>query len=304
MIGSTVHRETYVKKVGGVTQDLYEIRYLIDSDGNITGFVYEDDTYYYLKDIQGNIISIIDESGTELVQYEYDAFGNVINNPDDPYGDIFEINPYTYRGYRFDSEIRMYYLNSRFYSPIIGRFFSSDGLLGDTGNIHSTNMYSYCYNNPIANTDLLGYSVVSFLGFSITYGAFGGSTVTISWIIDSYGNQGLLITVSFGFYLPGVSLSWTPFFSWRRTIYDLKGLSYIVGGTIASPVSFGVETFCDNKGLAGISLSFGLSFPAVEIHFGKAITVLIPFNKQKLIEKNQIVVFIQRIGEILRGLFR
>lgn len=204
LIGSTVHRETYVKKVGGVTQDLYEIRYLIDSDGNITGFVYEDDTYYYLKDIQGNILSIINESGTELVQYEYDAFGNVINNPDDPYGDIFEINPYTYRGYRFDSETSWYYLNSRFYSPIIGRFLNSDGLLGQMGDTQSTNMYAYCGNNPVNFIDpfgniaealallMYGPLINQILGYLITF--LAGIPVW-GWIAIAVIIVGTLITI-------------------------------------------------------------------------------------------------------------
>lgn len=153
MIGSTVHRETYVKKVGGVTQDTYEIRYLIDSDESIIGFVYENETYYYLKDHQGNIISIIDESGNELVQYEYDAFGNVINDPNDLNGDIYEINPYTYRSYRVDSETSWYYLNSRYYNPEVSRFLNADGMLGQVGDVQSTNAYAYAANNPIIFVD-------------------------------------------------------------------------------------------------------------------------------------------------------
>ncbi|MFA5130782.1 MAG: RHS repeat-associated core domain-containing protein [Patescibacteria group bacterium] len=156
LLGSTVHREVYVRKVSGVTQDAYEIRYLIDSDGSILGFIDEGNTYYYLKDLQGDVIGVIDEAGNELVQYEYDAYGNVINDPDDINGDIFEANPYTYRGYRFDSDIGMYYLNSRYYSPVLSRFLNADGLLGELGDIASVNMYAYCANNPILFVDPSG----------------------------------------------------------------------------------------------------------------------------------------------------
>ncbi|AIO19041.1 tRNA nuclease WapA precursor [Candidatus Izimaplasma bacterium HR1] len=50
----------------------------------------------------------------------------------------------------------MYYLNSRFYNPDIGRFINSDGLLGEAGNILGHNMYAYCQNNPVMYTDPSG----------------------------------------------------------------------------------------------------------------------------------------------------
>lgn len=56
----------------------------------------------------------------------------------------------------------MYYLNSRYYNPQIGRFLNSDGLLGETGDILSTNMYAYCANNPVMYTDRDGHSWKSF----------------------------------------------------------------------------------------------------------------------------------------------
>jgi RHS repeat-associated protein len=177
LIGSTVHREVYVKKVGGVTTDTYEIRYLIDYDGSIIGFIYEDDTYYYLKDLQGNIIRIIDEAGNELVQYEYDAYGNLINNPNDPINNFFKINPYTYRGYRYDLEINMYYLNSRYFSPEMGRFLNSDGLLGQMGDILSTNMYAYCANNPVMYTDSDGDFPIWLLIFTVVYAIWAAQDV-------------------------------------------------------------------------------------------------------------------------------
>jgi hypothetical protein len=54
----------------------------------------------------------------------------------------------------------MYYLNSRYYNPEIGRFINSDGFLGAEGNILSTNLYAYCHNNPVTYTDEDGYSIL------------------------------------------------------------------------------------------------------------------------------------------------
>jgi RHS repeat-associated protein len=68
------------------------------------------------------------------------------------------INPYIYRGYRYDNDLSFYYLNSRFYNPETHRFLNADGLLGEQGNILGHNMYAYTQNNPVMFTDSTGYA--------------------------------------------------------------------------------------------------------------------------------------------------
>ncbi|QVK19397.1 hypothetical protein KHQ81_06855 [Mycoplasmatota bacterium] len=96
--------------------------------------------YFYIKDLQGNISIIVDENGNIVVEYSYDAWGNIIStkeyNADETEKtelDIAKINPYRYRGYRYDEETGWYYLNSRYYNPEIGRFINADGQLGEIG---------------------------------------------------------------------------------------------------------------------------------------------------------------------------
>ena len=159
LLSSTVYFEKYTNSSNASLN--YELSYLLDTGNVIIGFVYNGDAYYYLKDIQGNILSVVDNTGAILVQYEYDAFGNLISIEYDDQDQIATFialkNPYTYRGYRFDSEINMYYLNSRYYSPEMSRFISSDGLLGEIGDIQSKNMYSYCEQDPVNSIDPMGY---------------------------------------------------------------------------------------------------------------------------------------------------
>lgn len=82
-----------------------------------------------------------------MVQYKYDAWGAIIyQTPNQPVGDA---NPFRYRSYYFDSETGWYYLQSRYYDPLLGRFISADGLAGQIGNPLNHNMYAYCANNPV-----------------------------------------------------------------------------------------------------------------------------------------------------------
>jgi len=276
----------------------YELIFLYDVNNTHIGFLFDGIEYFYLTDLIGNIIFILAEDGTEMVKYEYDAYGNIINSPT---GTLSTINPYTYRGYRYDTEIDMYYLNSRYYNPETGRFISSDGLLGETGDIQSTNMYAYCANNPIANVDPTGFWVMSLFGFTITYGAFGGGFVSVWWVFDGKGNQGILITCGVGFYLPGVSLSYSPFFSWKKTIFDLQGITYVAGGGFSGITSFGCDILIDKKGVLGIQLNLGIGVGMpIDVHGAYCVTALIPLKglysliwiKQNL---NRIISEIRRV---------
>ena len=65
-------------------------------------------------------------------------------------------NPYRYKGYRYDSETGLYYLQSRYYNPDWGRFINADGIAAVTGDVLSTNMFAYCKNNPVSMSDADG----------------------------------------------------------------------------------------------------------------------------------------------------
>ena len=88
-------------------------------------------------------------------EYSYDAWGKctIKSNVDG----IARINPFRYRGYYYDEEMSLYYLNSRYYDPEVGRFISADAidyLAPET--INGINLYAYCNNNPVMNTDPSG----------------------------------------------------------------------------------------------------------------------------------------------------
>ena len=97
-----------------------------------------------------------DDSGGNVVgEYLYDAWGNLLNA--DSLTEIAKQNPFRYRGYYFDSETGMYYLRSRYYDPLVGRFINADSRLPLSGNnnIHY-NVFAYSINNPVNLYDLSG----------------------------------------------------------------------------------------------------------------------------------------------------
>jgi RHS repeat-associated protein len=118
---------------------------------------YLGDEYFYIKNLQGDIIEIVDASGTSVAKYRYDAWGNIIYQWDSGLG-IANANPYRYRSYRLDSGTGLYYLNARYYDPSIGRFISADSInYLDPSSGQGLNLYAYCGNNPVMYTDITGY---------------------------------------------------------------------------------------------------------------------------------------------------
>jgi len=145
--------------------------------------------YQYIKNLQNDIIGIVDEAGNLVVEYTYDAYGNIIKLVDTSNCDLSTVNPFRYRSYYYDKETGWYYLNSRYYNPIIGRFITMDGVeyLGASGTSLSYNLFSYCENNPVNNVDYLGTSILDSV-FSklvnIKNGFLSISRGLISGIID------------------------------------------------------------------------------------------------------------------------
>lgn len=123
-----------------------------DADGNA---VNETNTFYYMKDADNVITAIIDENGKELVSYGYDNNGAVVSlNNADGYRYLMLLNPLAYKDAVYDIESGLYYLESRYYEPYLGRFISPNSVL-DTGSdsVMCTNLYSYCENDPVNNVD-------------------------------------------------------------------------------------------------------------------------------------------------------
>ncbi len=149
-----------------------------DSDGSATSFSYNGTMYFYVKNLQGDVIRIIDLAGTDVASYVYDAWGNIKDTKGEP--TIREINPIRYRGYVYDTETSLYYLQSRYYDPFTGRFLNADdtAFIGVSGTVLSGNLFAYCENNPVNHIDNYGYVKINIKWLSYAVDA-------ILWLIPA-----------------------------------------------------------------------------------------------------------------------
>ena len=143
-------------KLAADITDAYALYFHYDSTGDVIGFTRTangaDTEYFYVKNLQGDILKVITATGTEAATYTYDAWGRVLAST----GDLADVNPIRYRGYYYDTETGLYYLKSRYYDPEVDRFISPDVFASTGQGIFGTNMFTYCKNNSIVLSDRSG----------------------------------------------------------------------------------------------------------------------------------------------------
>ena len=144
--------------------------YLYDEKGRPIGMQYRTSSmeegefvnFFFEKNLFGDIVAIYNEAGNKIGSYKYDAWG-ICTTSVQSTASTFEqnivrdYNPFRYRGYYYDTETELYYLQSRYYDPITGRFLNADGYINANGDLIGYNMYVYCSNNPVMYTDPTGY---------------------------------------------------------------------------------------------------------------------------------------------------
>ena len=132
--------------------------FFYDENGLLLGFSYNGAKYYYIRNLQSDIIGILDNSGNQVVSYMYDSWGKLLSIDGSAKDTIGVQNPFRYRGYYYDTETELYYLNSRYYDPMVGRFLNADSVVPNVGgNIKGYNVFIYCVNNPVNMVDSSGH---------------------------------------------------------------------------------------------------------------------------------------------------
>ena len=249
----------------GGTSNTRDITYLYDESG-IVGAIQKlgstEETFYFDRNIKGDVIGIFNSSGTKVASYSYDAWGNcttktlVSNN-------FSSYNPIRYRGYYYDRETKLYYLNARYYNPEWRRFISPDDIAYLTPkNPVGLNLYAYCNNDPINKLDPSGHFVI-----------------TTTMILAAIG-IGAAIGASIGFgaaYAPDVidnikkdGFQWSDF-----NTFENNWLHY-VGATLGGAISGAGIGLCSVLGAGlGVALSAetALSIGGTAISGGTALAL-------------------------------
>ena len=151
--------------------------------------------YYYIYNLQGDVIALADASTGKLaVTYTYDAWGKLVKLEDSTANSVGSQNPFRYKGYYYDTETSLYYLQTRYYDPDTGRFINADAYATtDAGGVLSSNMFAYCENNPILRSDPTGEWVHILVG-----GVLGGISALVDGIGEEKKGGALIRAVAFG----------------------------------------------------------------------------------------------------------
>ena len=141
-----------IEQIDGTTT----LHFFYDSNGEVIGFRYNGNDYFYVKNVMGDIIAITDSNKNIVAEYRYDPWGKVLD--EENLTAIGELNPFRYRSYYYDSDIKMYYLQSRYYDAEVGRFINCDDVsyIETTESQLTGRIFSYCENNPINLIDQNG----------------------------------------------------------------------------------------------------------------------------------------------------
>ncbi|MEK4046824.1 RHS repeat-associated core domain-containing protein [Paenibacillus sp. FSL H8-0048] len=142
--------------------------------------------YYYLYNGHGDVVQIVDTSGTVMNNYAYDEWGNITSQVEKT------SNSFKYTGEVYDEETGLYYLRARYYDPSMGRFLNEDTYEGQITNPLSLNLYTYVHNNPLRYSDPSGNMPKDLLNaiFS-TYTKRNDTKKMIQTVLTTNGEKGI-----------------------------------------------------------------------------------------------------------------
>jgi RHS repeat-associated protein len=149
------------------------------------------------------------------VEYTYDAWGKPLTVTGSMAETLGKLNPLRYRGYVYDQETQLYYLQSRYYDPDTGRFLNADVYAATGQGFTGNNMFAYCGNNPINLSDpngkfalgialgkaALGAAVnvfTTYIGAKSTGQSYSWKDATIAAVSGALGTGNTLLKIAAG----------------------------------------------------------------------------------------------------------
>lgn len=215
--------------------DAYRLDFLYDDSGLLYGFILnKDHKYFYLRDVFGNILGILDERKSLIVKYKYNAWGEITEIISDSDTDIGELNPFKFKGYYYDRESSMYYCKSRYYVPEWCRWLNADNpKYLDFKDVKGTNLFVYCQNDPILGRDEEGSLWITIILVSLACGLISAAVNAIDSVIKGEEVTFKNIASSFIGGAVGGAVQFIPF------VRDFKLSGYIS----AAAESFSYELF-------------------------------------------------------------
>ena len=270
--GSSLSQMSIVTGSGGNTATL---NFVYDANGAPMAVIYNGTTYYYATNLQGDVIAILDSTGAAVVEYTYDAWGKLLDTTTDSTNSVAAAlsvhNPLRYRGYVYDCETQLYYLQSRYYDPELGRFINADALAATGQGILGNNMFAYCNNNPVVESDPTGESAIlailgkaalgaainvatTFIGAKVTGQSYSWKDAGIAALSGALGTGGTILKIAAGAVsgaYSGVMAHQNGADAWKAIV---AGLTAAVGTTVSvanlagwmgDVLSLGVATFTD-----------------------------------------------------------
>ena len=252
-----------------VYQAMQSLEFVYDDGNQPFAMIYNDGStstlYYYVLNAQGDVIALLNANGTLAASYNYGAWGNYsVHGADGKKTTdatfIGHINPLRYRGYYYDRETRLYYLQSRYYDFANCRFINADTFATtDANGFLSANMFAYCENNPVGNSDPNGEFLNTLIG-AVTGAALGAALALVTGEnVKAAAISGAISGGIAGFATDAIIVTGGTALGVAVT-YGIAGFVGSAAGSIAAQRSEGKPV---NLGEAAVEGTFGAAFGVI-----------------------------------------
>ena len=261
-----VVRETITTSMDTTTLDFF-----YDESGRPFAFNYTPEgstpnTYYYILNLQGDVVQIIDEGGVLQAEYVYSPWGEIISAE----GDLAEVNPLRYRGYYYDSETGFYYLQSRYYDPENHRFINADSFASTGQGIVGTNMFAYVNSDPVNCIDADGKTIeyiTSLYEDTLPIDSTTKATISLEFVRKIPTLDDITVVIGKGTVIESISLN-----------AEIQGLAY---GTPNFGITGTKDNFTLDCGYWGSNFSF--DFIGGQATYSKTLTPPNDYTEVRLV---------------------